>query len=69
LKGDHVKLPPHPKSEQNISKLYRRMITSNDVKAFMIFEKLNTNMKVMLRKKLGQNGSERASHLLKMLQD
>ncbi|WP_181833087.1 hypothetical protein [Bacillus taeanensis] len=45
------------------------MITSNDVKAFMIFEKLNSNMKVMLRKKLGQNGSERASHLLKMLQD
>jgi hypothetical protein len=51
-----------------VSKIYRRLVTSNEAKAYMIFEKLDDELKFKVRKKLDQNGSKQAIDLLKKLQ-
>lgn len=50
-----------------VSKIYRKLITSNEVKAFMIFEKLDGELKQQVRRKLGQSRSKQALDLLKKL--
>lgn len=53
--------------DKRLSKLYRKMLTSNESKAFFIFEKLNPETKRQLKGKLKQNGSKQAIHLLEKL--
>lgn len=56
-------------SEKRISKLYRKLVTSNEVKAFLVFEKCDDESKRKLLYKLESNGSEQAKHILSKLQN
>lgn len=55
--------------EKRISKLYRKIVTSNEVKAFLVFEQCDDEIKVKLKKKLQDNDSEQARHVLSKLQN
>ncbi len=50
--------------ERKLSKLYRRLLTANEVKAILVFEKLDDHTKERVRKKCIDNGSTRAISLL-----
>jgi hypothetical protein len=54
--------------QKTVSKVYRRIVTSNEVKAYMIFERLDEDLKGKIKLKLNQNGSGQALMLLKKLQ-
>lgn len=54
--------------DKRLSKLYRKILTSNDSKAYFIFEKQNPETKRMLKSKLRQNGSNQALTLLNKLE-
>lgn len=56
-------------SEKRISKLYRKLVTSNEVKAFLVFEKCDEEIKQKLKHKLSSNGSKQAKHILSKLQN
>jgi hypothetical protein len=56
-------------SDKQVSKVYRKLITSDDFKAYIIYEKLNDQMKIKIKTKLTQNGSVRANMLLNKLQN
>lgn len=56
-------------SEKRISKLYRKLVTSNEVKAFLVFEKCDDESKRKLLYKLESNGSEQAKYILSKLQN
>ncbi|WP_078548841.1 hypothetical protein [Litchfieldia alkalitelluris] len=55
-------------SDKEASKIYRKLITSDDFKAFILYEKLNTQMRMKVMTKLNQNGSSQANVLLKKLE-
>ena len=55
-------------SDKQVSKVYRKLITSDDFKAYIIYEKLNDQMRIKIKTKLTQNGSVRANTLLHKLQ-
>ena len=57
------------KREKGISKVYRKIVTSNEVKAFLIFEKCDEEMKEKLKRKLENNGTEQTRHILNRLQN
>jgi hypothetical protein len=44
------------------------MLTSNEIKAVIIYEKLSDELKFTIKNKLNQNGSKRAKDLLHRLQ-
>jgi len=56
-------------SDKKISKLYRKLITSDDYKAYILYERLNDQMRTKVKMKLTQNGSVRANYLLKRLEN
>ncbi|MBM7587058.1 hypothetical protein JOC86_003610 [Bacillus pakistanensis] len=54
-------------SSKKVSKIYRKLVTSNEVKAYLIYERLNDEMKAKLREKLKENQSASSQHLLKLI--
>jgi hypothetical protein len=54
--------------DKKVSKIYRKMLTSNEIKAVIIYEKLSDELKFTIKNKLNQNGSKRAKDLLHRLQ-
>lgn len=54
--------------DKRVSKLYRKILTSNEIKAFMLYENLNSETKVKIKNKMMQNGSAQANQILKQLQ-
>ncbi len=54
--------------DKEASKIYRKLITSDDFKAYILYEKLNDQMRMKIISKLNQNGSVRANILLKKLE-
>ncbi|MCP3739325.1 hypothetical protein [Rossellomorea sp. BNER] len=54
-------------SSKKVSKIYRKLVTSNEVKAYLIYERLNDDMKAKLREKLKENQSASSQHLLKLI--
>lgn len=55
-------------SDKRVSKTYRKILTSNEAKAFMVYENLTEEMKQKVRKKMLLNGSKKAQHILNKLQ-
>ncbi|QGH34627.1 hypothetical protein GI584_11545 [Gracilibacillus salitolerans] len=53
--------------EQSVSKLYRKVLTSSEVKAFLILEKCDDELKQELMKKLEENDSVKARVMIKRL--
>ncbi|WP_138416674.1 hypothetical protein [Aquibacillus sediminis] len=56
-------------SERGVSKLYRKLVTSSDVKAFLIFEKCDESTKQILKEKLAKANSTNAQDILKKIQN
>ncbi|MGP4041256.1 hypothetical protein ACTWP4_15350 [Gracilibacillus sp. D59] len=54
--------------EISVSKLYRKIITSNEMKVFRILENCDEELKERLMKKMENNGSESAKNMLQKLQ-
>ncbi len=54
---------------RSISKLYRKIVTSNEVKAYLIFENCDEPTKEILKKKLSEANSYQAQNLLKKVQN
>jgi hypothetical protein len=54
--------------EKKLSKIYRRMLTSNELKAILIYADLSDEIKKKIKLMLNQNGSKRALDLLQRLQ-
>ncbi|WP_228409585.1 hypothetical protein [Radiobacillus deserti] len=55
--------------DKRVSKLYRKVMTSNEMKAFLILEKCDDAIKKELKLKLERNGSTRARDMLERLQN
>lgn len=53
--------------ERKLSKLYRKIVTADRIKAIMLFERLNHDEKERIRSKFIENGSEQAISLLEKL--
>lgn len=54
--------------EKKLSKIYRKMLTSNELKATLIYHELSDDFKRKIKKMLTQNGSRGALDLLERLQ-
>ena len=54
---------------RRVSKLYRKVITSNELKAFLILENCNEETKELVKQKLEQNNTEHAKLLLSKIQN
>ncbi|MFD2655514.1 hypothetical protein [Gracilibacillus thailandensis] len=54
--------------ERDVSKLYRKIITSNEMKAFLIIEKCDEELKQRLMSKMENNGSQNTKDMLQKLQ-
>ncbi|MCT2536543.1 hypothetical protein NC661_03210 [Aquibacillus koreensis] len=55
--------------QRSISKLYRKLVTSNEMKAFLIFEKCDESTKEILKKKLSEADSNQAKNILNKIQN
>jgi hypothetical protein len=54
--------------EKKLSKIYRKLLTSNELKALLIYHDLSDDFKRKIKMMLNQNGSRRALDLLNRLQ-
>ncbi len=55
--------------ERSISKLYRKVVTSNEFKAFLILEKCDESTKEILKEKLATSNSYHAKNILRIVQN
>lgn len=53
--------------DKRVSKIYRKIVTSNEIKAYGIYERLDEDMKEAVIGKLTQNGSHKANEMLEKL--
>ncbi|MBU8905310.1 hypothetical protein [Desertibacillus haloalkaliphilus] len=53
--------------ERKLSKLYRKIVTSDETKAILLYGRLDDELKERVRKRCIQNGSERAIQLLNQI--
>lgn len=54
--------------QRSVSKLYRKIVTANEVKAFLIFENCDERTKEILKKKLSEANSNQAKNILAKVQ-
>ncbi len=54
--------------QKSVSKLYRKIITSNEVKAFLTFERCDKPTKEILKKHLSEANSYHAKNILRKIQ-
>ena len=55
--------------QRSVSKLYRKIVTSNEVKAFLILERCDDPTKEILKKKLSETNSTHAQNILKKVEN
>ncbi|MRG86872.1 hypothetical protein [Salinibacillus xinjiangensis] len=54
--------------DKRVSRMYRRILTSNETKGLITFQRMDKSMQEKVKQKMVQNGSDSAHKILKRIE-